>query len=407
MKKNNQCTSNKKIKVAWLIPEFLEGSGGHRTILIHAKNLEDHGYECSIYIEGNGRLVACPKQEVKKMFGLDFERISYGWDLISECDIAIATVWYSARFVRDIQFNCKKIYFIQDYEPWFNQMGDGHLLAELSYTYGLIPITIGNWLRHKLYAELLVKALSYNFGVDQEIYKQIDIKTDNKAICMVYQPEKPRRCPLIGIEALGIVKNLRPETKIYLYGSKLSSAGNIWFEHTNLGLLSKEKCNELYNKCSVGLCLSSSNPSRIPFEMMASGLPVVELKRENNFYDLPDSCISLAMASPESIASKIINIMDNPEIREEKCKNALSFVSDRDAASELSKFKNIIDEVINEKIIFQSLPQKISGMSQDETAAFISTIPASPKFSPIKYPRLPLGLRRLARKLRAILRVKR
>ena len=37
----------------------------------------------------------------------------------------------------------------------------------------------------------------------------------------------------------------------------------------DLGLVSPTACADLYRRCSVGLCVSSSNPSRIPFEMMS------------------------------------------------------------------------------------------------------------------------------------------
>jgi glycosyltransferase involved in cell wall biosynthesis len=395
-------TKDLKPKVAWLIPELILGSGGHRTILIHAKNLEDNGYECAIYIEGNGKLAMNPAREIDKLFGLDFKRVYYGWDKVSQCDVAIATIWYSAKFVRDLKFSCKKLYFIQDYEPWFNQMGDGYILAEESYTYGLIPITIGNWLRQKLHTEFGLRSLSYNFGVDQRAYVKANSKSDPNAICMIYQPDKMRRCPILGIEALGIVKYLRPEVKIYLYGSQKISAGNIWFEHKNLGLLSVEQCNDLYGKCSIGLCLSSSNPSRIPFEMMAAGLPVVELERENNFYDLPQSCVTLAKATPEAIAQSIIYLLDNPEIRTKKSKKGINYISTMGENNELSQFKNTIDEVINNAIDYKPLPKKISGIPSDTTLPSIGPMPADHKTTPTRYPWLPLGLRRLARKLRAI-----
>ncbi|MDA8987511.1 hypothetical protein N9H06_05220 [Planktomarina temperata] len=402
MSNNYLPKKNIKPKVAWLIPELLLGSGGHRTILIHAKNLEDNGYECAIYIEGNGYLAQDPVLEINKLFGLDFKRVYYGWDKVSKCDVVIATVWYSAKFVRDLNFNCKKLYFIQDYEPWFNQVGDGYILAEQSYTYGLIPVTIGNWLRYKLHKEFRLKSLSYNFGVDQRTYVKGNLKSDPNAICMIYQPEKMRRCPLLGIEALGIVKHLRPEVKIYLYGSKKTSAGNIWFEHKNLGLLSVEQCNDLYGKCNIGLCLSASNPSRIPFEMMAAGLPVVELERENNFYDLPQSSITLAEATPEAIAKNIIYLLDNPEIHRKKSENGINYIATMGEGNEVSQFKKIVDGVINNKIDYKPLPRKISGISSDANLPSIEPIAADYKFSPIKYPWLPLGLRRLARKLRAI-----
>ena len=58
------------------------------------------------------------------------------------------------------------------------------------------------------------------FSVINEITtSEIDnIKKEN-AICFVYQPEKSRRCDYIGLKALRIVKTLRPDIQIYLYGS--------------------------------------------------------------------------------------------------------------------------------------------------------------------------------------------
>ena len=92
--------------------------------------------------------------------------------------------------------------------------------------------------------------------------------------------------------------------KIYLYGSR--SAGRAWFEHENLGLLSLEECNRLYNRCTIGLCISATNPSRIPFEMMAAGLPVVEVYRENTLYDFPEEAVLLCEPAPESLAKGLM-----------------------------------------------------------------------------------------------------
>lgn len=53
---------------------------------------------------------------------------------------------------------------------------------------------------------------------------------------------------------------MRPEVKIYLYGSEQVTRP-IDFECENLHIIPVEKCNELYNKCKVGICMSASNPS--------------------------------------------------------------------------------------------------------------------------------------------------
>ncbi|HBV9516317.1 TPA: glycosyl transferase family 1, partial [Klebsiella pneumoniae] len=37
--------------IAWFIPQLIEGSGGHRTMLQHAAYLEKMGHTCTIYLE--------------------------------------------------------------------------------------------------------------------------------------------------------------------------------------------------------------------------------------------------------------------------------------------------------------------------------------------------------------------
>lgn len=338
-------------KAAWFLPLFLEGSGGHRTMFQNIQVLADNGYTNDVYVENKGQVANDGELEklVQKYFGkydcnlfLGFERIQEDYDVI------FATAWFTAKVVRDIPGNAKKIYFIQDFEALFNPMGDGYLMALNSYCYGLQPISIGHWLAHKMETEFATPAQCFDFCADKRIYKQLNIEREN-SICFVYQPDKPRRCNVIGIEALGIVKYLRPDVKIYLYGSK--EKGNVWFEHENLGIISLEKCNELYNKCSVGLCISSSNPSRIPFEMMAAGLPVVELHMENNLYDMPDSVVLLAHYTPESIAEAIIKLLDDKDRRDKMSVAGIEYMQDKDLDKGYKQFLDAVNRIVDDEQI--------------------------------------------------------
>lgn len=339
-------------KAAWIIPSLLEGSGGHRTILQNASYLTSkHEFCCDIYIEDDG---SCRndeelKQLVEKYFGvISGCHFFLGFELRQTYDVIFATAWYTAKIVRDIPGNAEKIYFIQDFEALFNPMGDGYLLACNSYCYGLKPITIGRWLTHKMRTEFSAPSQFFDFCADKSVYRVLPGVQKENAICFVYQPDKPRRCSTIGIEALGIVKYLRPNVKIYLYGSK--QKGNVWFEHTNLEIIPIEQCNELYNKCSVGLCISSSNPSRIPFEMMSAGLPVVELYMENNLYDVPEGGVSLAHYTPESIAEAIIRVLDSKESQQEMGQVGLEYMQDRDLIKGFEQFYEAVQNVINRTI---------------------------------------------------------
>ncbi|MEB5972613.1 glycosyltransferase family 4 protein [Pantoea dispersa] len=329
--------------ISWFIPSLIKGSGGHRTILQHAHFLESKGHNCYIYLEDEHG-IGNASDKINSLFNLNFSNVFYGWKNAIPCDVAIATVWYSSAFVAALPFSCKKVYFVQDYEAWFNPMGDAYIMAENSYQYGLTPITIGRWLRHTLKTKFDVNGYHFEFGANLEVYRKLpNIKKEN-SICFIYQPDKPRRCAKLGLEALGIVKHRYPDVKIYLYGS--DEKDNVWFEHENLGLIDLEKCNELYNKCKVGLCLSSSNPSRIPFEMMASGLPVVELWRDNNLYDLPSDAVSLAKQTPESLAKAIIRILKDDELCGKMSRSGLEFMSQRDLNIETTQFYNAINNIL-------------------------------------------------------------
>lgn len=343
----------RKRRAAWFLPSLLEGSGGHRTILQNACYLAQRGnFQCDLYVEVDG--TAKNNQEMRrraeKLFGpCPGCRFFLGFDIEQEqYDVLFATVWYSAKVVRDIPLDVPKIYFIQDFEACFNPMGDGYLLACNSYCYGLKPITIGKWLAHKMRTEFDSPGQYFNFCADTSIYRPLADAEKENAICFVYQPEKPRRCSAIGIEALRIVKYLRPDVKIYLYGS--AQKGYVSFQHTNLGIISLQECNALYNRCKVGFCISSSNPSRIPFEMMASGLPVVDIYMENNLYDMPPEAITLAHYTPESIAEALIFILDSQELQAKMSDAGKRFMRGRTLEAGYEQFYHAVENVLNGKV---------------------------------------------------------
>lgn len=333
------------MRAAWVLPSLIEGSGGHRTILQNVQYLIRKGYECDVYVEDKGEVKNSEelRRQAETLFGKHDCRFILGYDIQGEYDIIFATAWFTAKVVRDCNSKAVKAYFIQDFEALFNPMGDGYILACNSYGYGLKPVTIGRWLSHKMQTEYRTPSRYFDFCADRRIYRPLPEAKKEHAICFVYQPDKPRRCSVLGIEALGIVKFLRPDVKIYLYGSNIK--GNVWFEHENLGIIPLEKCNALYNKCEVGLCISSSNPSRIPFEMMAAGLPVVDLYMENNFFDMPNEGVRLAHTTPESIAQALIEILDHPETAAEMSEAGKRYMADKDLEHGFEQFYAAVSDM--------------------------------------------------------------
>lgn len=337
---------NTKKKIAWVMPHPGKGSGGHRTIIQNVNALIRAGYECDIYVEEDMISTAeMVKEKINEYYEKCDANVYVGIRMRKEYDILFATGWQIVDFVKQVPAK-RKAYFIQDFEPCFFPMGDQYIIIENSYRYGFKPITIGRWLAHKMLAEYDNSVKYFDFGADLNVYKKLDNVEKENAICFVYQPEKSRRCDFIGLKALKIVKELRPDVKIYLYGSNVDS-GQIDLDCTNLNIIPIEQCNELYNKCKVGVCMSSSNPSRIPFEMMAAGLPVVELYKENNIYDMPDEGVVLARPTPEAIASAIIHLLDNPEEYRKMSDFGINYMKDYPIEKGFEQFLKAVDDIIN------------------------------------------------------------
>lgn len=152
-------------KIAWLVPSPLEGSGGHRTIFQNAEYLKKLGYDIDLYIESSQDVNSDndARKFIEKYFWELKSNIYNGFDVKDKYDLIFATAWYTAKIVRNIPQKCIKAYFIQDFEAYFNPMGDGYLLAENSYGYGLKSVTIGKWLTHKLKQDFNAESNYFDF----------------------------------------------------------------------------------------------------------------------------------------------------------------------------------------------------------------------------------------------------
>lgn len=394
---HNVSKEARKKRIAWVIPHPGKGSGGHRTIIQNVNALVKAGYECDVYVEedylSTDKMVA---DKINDYYGFCPCDVYVGIVLRKEYDLVFATGWTTIDFVKNIECP-KKAYFIQDYEPWFLPMGDNYIKTENSYRLGYTPITIGKWLSHKMITEYGLKSQYFDFCADLNVYKKLDIEKEN-AICYIFQPEKPRRCDEIGLKALKIVKELKPDVKIYLYGSNTKRRPD--FENEFLGIIPITKCNELYNKCKLGLCISASNPSRIPFEMMAAGLPVVEIYKENNLYDFPEGGIKLAEPSPEAIASTIIEMLDNENELAKMSKIGNKYMQDFPLEKGFVQFVEAVKNLFeNDYIETQSIKQSYT---KEKSVATKKVIEASNEI--LKMPNFIAAGGNKKRKLRRIKR---
>lgn len=280
-------------------------------------------------------------------FGMALDR----WLLASANEedrtLSIATSWDTVEYLASSSHGAPGFYFVQDYEPWFFSLDSNFLAAENTYRYGLRVATIGKWLAGKIDREY-GSVLGYtDFGVGPSYYSgNLGCRENSKpasenAVCAIYQPEKGRRVAPLLVEAIRVALELDPSLTFYLYGSDAPVPIS---DHrvVSVGLISTDECRELYWRCKCGVSLSISNPSRIPFEMMACGLPVIDLYRENNLFDFRDGSILLARWDAASLATAIVSLAADKEKQDVLRKGGLDLVAGRTVLSESDCFADLV-----------------------------------------------------------------
>lgn len=284
-------------RLAVYAPGVLRASGGHRTIFNVTRRLATMGLEPHIFLDGVGEGIPV----VEDYLAGTGAAIYTSWAHSVTSDVAFATIAHSAYHVAQNVTAANKFYLVQDAEASFNPMGDAYVQGENSYAQGLKHITIGNWLTHVIQNQYDAASSPAGLGFDPDIYFQDPYISRENAICMLYQPDKPRRGNQLGIEAIRRLKKKFPDVDVYLFGSNVRQ--ELDFETTQLGVITDlSQLNALYNKCKAGICISLSNPSRIPFEMIAAGCTPVDVYRYNNLMDFNSESAILAYQNPSSIA---------------------------------------------------------------------------------------------------------
>ncbi len=251
----------------------------------------------------------------------------------------IATTWFTAGPVAAVKSAAHKFYFAQDYEPLFFPAGDLSVAAGASYDLGLTTVVIGRWLQHKLATDHAVTAWSVPFTADPALYTPSNGGRLQRVVA-IYQPDKPRRCADLLTESLRRLMDRSP-AEVVTVGSR--KAPDLGPRHTHLGLIAPAELAQLYKTSSAGLCLSASNPSRVPFEMMACALPVVELNMPNTVYDLPaDGCL-LARPDPDSVSQALTTLLEDHALLERLGAGGASWMRGRPQTDETNSFAEIID----------------------------------------------------------------
>ncbi|EAU72305.1 Lipopolysaccharide biosynthesis protein-like [Synechococcus sp. BL107] len=336
--KNRPNMSPNKLRIHWVIPNFTPGLGGHMTIFRTINYLENCGHDCTIWVhselkgEKPSRISSLHKRIINQYFiklktdqvymlgntNEDLERVSG--------DVVIATDRMSAYPVLGMRKFTKRFYFVQDYEPFFFAKGTSTVLTEQTYSakHEFACICASPWLKNMM-IEQGNPAISFPLAVDTSTYYQSkEIKRSKNTIAFYVRRSTPRRLYQLGLLALRALFDLGDSFEIITFGEDDLPDLGIPVKITHAGILNAESLSTLYQSCTVGLVLSGTNYSLVPNEMMACGLPVVDIDATHTRLSYTPQTAVLAQPNPDALALSLSQLLNDDLLREQVTAAGLS-----------------------------------------------------------------------------------
>jgi glycosyltransferase involved in cell wall biosynthesis len=309
------------LEIAIVIPSFRCGSGGHATIVHLMHGLKGLGHSVSIWLEDcEGRHAREPTALTKSSFAEFFDaqglELHVGFDDWSGgADVVLATGWQTVARALLLPGAKARAYLVQDHEPDFYGASAERLLAEDTYRRGLHCIAASPWLAGLLRERYGASATHFDLAVDHAVYRPTGGQRREKLVVFYARAVTARRAVPLGLLALAELSRRRPDVEIALFGEDRPL--DVPFEHTNLGVLPASELAALYSRATVGMVFSLTNPSLIGLEMMASGLPCVELASESMVATFgTDGPLELVAADPITLCAGLDRLLGDPIQRE-------------------------------------------------------------------------------------------
>lgn len=323
-----------RLRITWVIPDFMPGAGGHMTIFRIARYLESFGHDVRFLIQNPTAHKS--GQQALETINRHFQPFSGRVDLFqdgtpdAEGDALIATDRFTCYPVRAMNKFIRKFYFVQDYEASFYPVGSESLLTEATYQFGFDCLCAGKWLHTMMTTRYGHWAMSWDLAYDASVYNielHDSAERSRKRIALYARYVTPRRAVELAFMALEILRQRKVDFEVDFFGWKLGKL-NVGYPYRDHGVLSANALADLYRRSAVGVVFSATNHSLVNKEMMACGLPVIDLDLDTVRTIFPEGSMAFATPTPEGIADRIESLLNRPSEQEDLRKGGLAYVKD-------------------------------------------------------------------------------
>ncbi|RYZ86497.1 MAG: hypothetical protein EOP04_13760 [Proteobacteria bacterium] len=314
--------------ICWIVPPFSKGSGGHTTLFRFIRGLEKRGLKSKILLL-NDMPVSLTAERVKSEIGQFFGPIDSEVEVITPFDIRrrasiiICTSWQTAYAARVMEAK-RKIYFMQDFEPYFSPIGAYSHFAEETYRFGFEFFTAGPWLLSTVQKKYDGIGEYFTLCPDRSIYfprtnfeflpllSQIQKKDRPFLVGLYNRVNTSRRCVELAWVALDLVAQRGAKILVYTFGE--DEKHSLPFPNQSLGILNHEELAQMYTGCDLIIAPSATNLSLLAREVMACGGLVLDLEGENTQAELVHEVNSvLCKATVDSFVEQIESLISSHE----------------------------------------------------------------------------------------------
>ncbi len=322
-----------RLRIAMVLPPWRRGSGGHNTLMQLLSRLERRGHVCTVWLhDPHGELranrPAVLRRQLDAWFAPFAGPVFAGFDDWHGADVAVATGWQTVHPTLLLDQTHARAYVVNDHEPEFFGTSTERALAEDTYRHGIRCIAASPWLRDLLIERYGAPSDAFQLGVDHAVYApRPGVARHADTVVYYARHSTDRRAVPIGLMALGELKRRRPQTRVVLFGTDKPPPTTFPYEH--LGVLAPPQLAALYAEATVGLCLSLTNFSLMPKEMLACGLPCVELAgvSAESIFGADGGPLALAPLDPVALADAMERLLDDRDEWERRSRAGVDFVA--------------------------------------------------------------------------------
>jgi glycosyltransferase involved in cell wall biosynthesis len=320
-----------RLRIAIVIPQFQFGSGGHSVLFQVISRLERRGHVCSIWLEDPFGFHERPIELVRDAVRADYAGVEapffHGFHDWMGADVVMATGWQTAYPVMGLDGCRARVYMVNDHEPEFYPTSIETHLAAATYRLGLPCLAGGgDWMARTLTERYGARVLDVvPYGIDEE-YRPRPVERRTDTVVLYAREITPRRAVALGLMALEHVHRRRPGLRVVVFGDPTPPEAAFPYEH--IGLASPGQLAWLYSEATVGVAFSMTNASLVPQDMLACGLPVVDVAGYGTeAVHGRDGAAELAPFDDVAVAAAIERLLDDPGLRAERRRAGLEHAS--------------------------------------------------------------------------------